>query len=321
MIDIALLGCGGGMPIPERYLSSLLISYKGRKLLIDCGEGTQVSMKLLGWGFKSIDIICITHGHGDHTVGLPGLLATIGNSGRTEPLTIIGPEGITSIVNGLRVVAPYLPYEINIIENPSNSFYLSVDKEGTKVSFEEGYTQSNSSVDMIISTLPLDHSCPCLGYNFYIQRRPKFSVEQAVKNEVPKILWNKLQKGDKVIHDGKTYEPKMVLGVERKGIKVSYITDTRPIETIPEFIRSSNFFICEGTYGNDEDIEKAIKNKHMTFREAAALAKKGNVEELLLTHFSPAMASAGMYVDNAKDLFPNTLLGEDRLIKTLSFVD
>ena len=98
MVDISLLGCGGGMPMPSRFLASTLINYKGKKILIDCGEGTQVSMKILGTGFKAIDLICITHGHGDHIVGLPGLLATIGNSGRVEPLTIIGPDGIKNII-------------------------------------------------------------------------------------------------------------------------------------------------------------------------------------------------------------------------------
>lgn len=115
MVDICLLGCGGGMPMPFRSLSSTILNFKGRKILIDCGEGTQVSMKIAGTGFKDIDLICITHCHGDHIVGLPGLLATIGNSGRIQPLTIIGPSGITEVVNGLRVIAKYLPYEINII--------------------------------------------------------------------------------------------------------------------------------------------------------------------------------------------------------------
>jgi ribonuclease Z len=360
MVDIALLGCGGGMPIPERYLSSLLINYRGRKILIDCGEGTQVSMKILGCGFKSIDIICITHGHGDHTVGLPGLLATIGNSGRTEPLTIIGPEGIKHIIEGLRVIVPYLPYEINIIENPSDPLCINLGQSTMKIinfncndAFSNNYMnnyciskgetektpsytslENNSkrfnhmemlndtfTTDVIISTLEVDHSAPCLGYSFYIKRKPKFNVESATSNEVPKILWNKLQKGEAEEYEGKSYEPWMVLGNDRKGIRLSYITDTRPIDTIPKFIDKSDLFICEGTYGDDEDIEKAIKNKHMTFREAAGLAKKGSVEELILTHFSPAMASADMYINNAKDVFTNTLLGEDRLTKTLCFKD
>jgi ribonuclease Z len=360
LVDIALLGCGGGMPIPERFLSSLLINYRGRKILIDCGEGTQVSMKILGWGFKTIDIICITHGHGDHTVGLPGLLATIGNSGRTEPLTIIGPEGIKHIVEGLRVIVPYLPYELNIIENPTEALFAHIGENSMRITnFEnrdtsgEPYIGANCNyncevkkvtldepeknnpvkrsevemenntlnTDLIISTLQVDHSAPCVSYSFYIKRKPKFNLESANTNGVPKILWNKLQKGEAINHDGTLYEPWMVLGGERKGLKLSYVTDTRPLDTIPTFIENSDLFICEGTYGDDEDIEKAIKNKHMTFREAAGLAKKGAAEELILTHFSPAMASADMYLDNAKDVFSNTLLGEDRLTKTLSFKD
>ena len=183
--------------------------------------------------------------------------ATIGNSGRVDPLTIIGPVGIEEIIKGLRVIVPYLPYEIKIIENPRDTITLIEN--------------------ISISTLELDHSAPCLGYSFYIKRKPRFDLEAAMTNNVPKILWNKLQKGENIIHEGREYEPNMVLGKERRGIKFSLITDTRPMDEIIDFIKESDLFICEGTYGEDRDIEKAIKNKHMTFSEAAELARKGRL--------------------------------------------
>ena len=305
MVDLLLLGCGGGMPMPNRFLSAVLLSYKGRKILIDCGEGTQVSMRMANTGFKTIDIICITHIHGDHIVGLPGLLGTIGNSGRTEPLTIIGPEGITDTVNKLRVIANYLPYEINIIENPKGIFNINDEYPGWN-------TQ--------ISTLELDHSSPCIGYSFYFQRQPEFDVEKAKKNNVPKTLWSRLQKNEeKISLDGIEYTSDMVLGKERNGIKVSMTTDTRPIKEIPDFIKNSDYFICEGTYGCDEDLPKAIKNKHMTFREAAKLAKDGNAKNLLLTHFGTAMDEPELYLNNATEGFENTIIGYDRYNVTLNF--
>lgn len=309
MVDLCLLGCGGGMPMPFRNLSASLLNYKGRKILIDCGEGTQVSMRMISWGFKNIDIICITHTHGDHIVGLPGLLATIGNSGRVEPLTIIGPEGIEEVVKSLLIIAKYLPYEINIIENKKTiDFALDRDR---------GLIVSEKYSDIKINTLELNHSASCIGYNFYIKRERKFNVEKAIENNIPKVLWSKLQREEIVFYEGNTYYKDMVLGKERRGIKISLITDSRPMEEIIKFIKDSDLFICEGTYGSDEDIEKAIKNKHMTFREAGALAKEGNVDELLLTHFSPAMMEPKEYIENTE--FENTIIGEDRLVKTLSF--
>lgn len=301
MVDVLLLGTGGGMPMPQRFLSASLIMYKGRKILVDCGEGTQVSMRLCNAGFKTIDVICISHIHGDHIVGLPGLLGTIGNSGRTEPITIIGPEGITKAVNGLRAIVEWLPYEINIIENPKET--MEVMNEEVEISF-----------------LEVDHSAPCLGYSFYIKRTPRFDVDNALKNNVPKKIWNTLQKGKESIEiDGITYKREMVMGEERRGIKISLITDSRPCSYIPEFIKESDLFICEGTYGSDDDIEKAVKNKHMTFREAASLAHEGNVKKILLTHFGTAMNDPAEYENNAKEVFENTVIGSDRLRITLDF--
>nr|WP_313757670.1 ribonuclease Z [Tissierella sp.] len=316
MFSIVLLGTGGGMPMPNRFLSSMIISYKGRKILIDCGEGTQVSMRSLKTGFKQIDIICITHVHGDHIFGLPGLLSTIGNSSRTEPITIIGPEGIGDIVNGLISSISYLPYTINIIENPKNSLSIQILDNGMSIKDD---TEKHSNSDIILSALELEHSSPCLGYNFYIRRKPKFYPEKAELYQVPKKIWKRLQNGEVIIHDNKTYTPYMVLGEERKGIKLSYITDTRPIDKILNFINESNLFVCEGTYGDNEDLDKAIKNKHMIFSEAAELAYKGNVEELLLTHFSPAMDEPQLYKLNAMNIFSNTIIGYDGFAKELNF--
>ncbi|MGL5694144.1 MAG: ribonuclease Z [Peptostreptococcaceae bacterium] len=305
MIDLVLLGCGGNMPMPNRFLSSLFINYQGRKILIDCGEGTQVSMKMKNCGFKNIDLICITHLHGDHTIGLIGLLSTIANSDRTEDLTIIGPTGITETMDAIRILVEYLPYKINIIENPNGSF--SIPNEHLK--------------DLEISTLNLEHSTECLGYSLYFKRKPRFNVEKATKYNVPKIYWQKLQLGHNIEFEGNILTPDMVLGDDRKGIKISFITDTRPILSIPDFIKDSDLFVCEAMYGDDLDISKAVKNKHMTFREAANLARLGNAKKLLLTHFSPSLDKPFLYEENATSVFENTIIGEDRLELHLNFDD
>ncbi|ELC8441223.1 ribonuclease Z [Clostridium perfringens] len=312
MLNLTLLGTGGGMPMPNRFLSSIIMNYKGRKILLDCGEGTQVAMRVVGTGFKSIDIICISHVHGDHVNGLPGLLSTIGNSGREEPIYIIGPEGISNVIKGFSVVLTYLPYELRIIEGLQRGEFR-INKENIELVEEGEYS------DIIINTLDLDHSAPCFGYSFYIKRERKFDVEKAIKNDVPKMLWSKLQKNDEVEFEGVKYSRDMVLGESRKGLKVSYTTDTRPVETIPAFIKDSDLFICEGTYGSEEDMHKAIKNKHMTFGEAAKLAKDGEVNELLLTHFSPSITNPEDFIHNARDVFENSYTGKDGEERTLNF--
>ena len=305
MIDLTLLGCGGNVPMPNRFLSSLFINYKGRKMLIDCGEGTQVAMKKYNCGFKTIDLILITHLHGDHIIGLIGLLQTMGNSGKTDDLTIVGPVGIIDAMNAIKVLVEYLPYRVYVVENPKEKFSL----------------EHNFLKDIEISTIDLEHSTECIGYSLYFKRKAKFDRQKAMSNEVPQILWKKLQEQDTVIYNDKTYYSSMVLGDERKGIKLSFITDTRPTFEIPQFIYGSDLFICEGMYGDDLDISKAVKNKHMTFREAASLANAGNVDKLLLTHFSPSIEEPKDFAHNATNLFKDTIIGEDGLSLSLSYKD
>jgi len=305
MIDLTLLGCGGNVPMPNRFLSSLFINYKGSKILIDCGEGTQVAMKKYNCGFKNIDLILITHLHGDHIIGLIGLLQTMGNSGKTDDLTIVGPIGIIDAMKAIKVLVEYLPYKVNIIENPKQTFSLEHD----------------ILKDIDISTINLDHSTECIGYSLYFKRKPKFDREKAILNQVPQNLWKKLQENSSAIYKDKTYYADMVLGENRRGIKLSFITDTRPTFEIPEFIYESDLFICEGMYGDDLDISKAVKNKHMTFRESASLANAGNVDKLLLTHFSPSIENPKYFIQNATNLFEDTIIGEDGLTLKLSYTD
>ena len=305
MIDLVLLGCGGNVPMPNRNLSSLFINYRGHKVLIYCGEGTQVSMRMKNCGFKDIDLILITHLHGDHIIGLIGLLSTIGNSGKSDNLTIVGPRGITEAINAIRVLVEYLPYKINIIEDPKETF--SIENDILK--------------DLEISALELEHSTECLGYSLYFNRTPKFNVQKALINNVPKELWNRLQNSNEIFYNNRTYTSDMVLGDDRKGIKISFVTDTRPLFTIPDFIKDSDLFVCEAMYGDDMDISKAMKNKHMTFTEAANLARLGQVKKLLLTHFSPSLENPHEYLGNATRIFENTIIGEDRLSLSLNYED
>lgn len=299
MLDVALLGTGGMMPLPDRFLTSLMLRLEGRMMLIDCGECTQVTMKQLGWGFKNIDVICFTHYHADHISGLPGLLLTIGNSARAEPLTLVGPKGLVKVYEGLKTICPELPFQVNIVElEPNESINISVFN---------------------INSLKVNHKITCYAYRVDVKRAGRFNVEKAVALNVPKKVWSILQKQPSAEFDGKIYTSDMVLGDGRKGLSVSYCTDTRPVDALPNFVKDSDLFICEGMYGEEEKINKAREYKHMLFSEAARIAKQGNVKEMWLTHFSPAMPFPEMYIKNAKNIFENTLLGQDRKSVSLMF--
>ncbi|WP_343210414.1 ribonuclease Z [Anaerolentibacter hominis] len=300
MLDVCLLGTGGMMPLPGRWLTALMTRCNGSGLLIDCGEGTQIAIREHGWSFHDIDVICFTHFHADHVSGLPGLLLSMGNAARTQPVTVIGPKGLERMVGALRVIAPELPFELKFIELTGPEQTICIN-------------------DYQIEAFRVQHNVTCYGYSVVIPRAGRFSVEKADENQVPKRCWSKLQKGEIIELDGRTFTPDMVLGPPRKGLKLTYCTDSRPVRTIAEHAEGADLFICEGMYGEKEAAQKAMERRHMTFLEAADLAKTAGVSQMWLTHYSPSLVWPGNFIEETRKVFPDTRLGKDGMTTVLEF--
>ena len=249
-------------------------------------------MKEKGWSPKPIDIICFTHYHADHISGLPGMLLTMGNAERSEPLVLIGPKGLIKVVNALRVIAPELPFEIR---------YMELTEPEQSIAFD-GFR---------IEAYKVNHNVLCYGYNIVVERIGKFDVQRAMQLNIPKNYWNRLQKGEIIETEAGTLVPDMVLGKPRKGLKVTYCTDTRPTESIVRAAEGADLFICEGMYGEPEKQQKAREYKHMTFYEAAGLAKRAGVQEMWLTHYSPSLTRPEEYMHDVKKIFSNAIAAKD----------
>lgn len=300
MLDVCLLGTGGMMPLPHRWLTSLMTRCDGSNLLIDCGEGTQVALKEKGWSPKPVDVICFTHYHADHISGLPGLLLTMGNAERTEPVTMIGPKGLERVVNALRMIAPELPFSLRFIE-------LTEPREQIKAG------------PYVIDAYRVNHNVICYGYSISIPRKGRFDVERAKGQGIPQRFWSRLQKGETMMDGERILTPDMVLGPDRRGIKVTYCTDTRPLPVIAEYATDADLFICEGMYGEPEKEAKAKEYKHMTFYEAARLAKEAQPREMWLTHYSPSLIRPEEYMTQVREIFPQAKAARDGWTAELGF--
>ena len=296
MIDVCLLGTGGMMPLPGRALTSLYIRHGGNALLIDCGEGTQTAIRSASLRFKPINAILITHFHADHISGLPGLLLTLGNEGRTDALHMYGPEGLTQIVTSLRSIVPELPFEIVFHEFRNDCAHFTC-------------------TDLEIDAFPVDHGIPCLGFRVCLPRKGKFDPQRAVSLGIPVQFWNRLQNGE---HIG-GFAPDAVLGASRRGLSILYATDTRPVPAIDQYAREADLLILEGMFGEHDKQERAEISRHMMMQEAAAIARRADARELWLTHFSPATPQPEDFIDELRGIFPNTFIGCDGMFRTLRF--
>ena len=288
------------MPLPYRWLTSLYVKYNGKVILIDAGEGTQIAMREASLSAKPIDVICFTHYHADHVSGLPGLLLTMGNAERTEPVLVAGPKGLKRVVDALRVIAPELPFDIQYHEFDGNEDEFSVEGLGIKA-------------------FKVKHNVLCYGYTMSLARAGRFDVERANEANIPQKFWGRLQKGEIIEYEGKTFTSDMVLGPPRKGIKLTYCTDSRPVPQIIENAKGSDLLIMEGMYGEEEKLEKAKIYKHMTMYEAADIAQKAEVDRMWLTHYSPSLAHPEQYMKKVKEIFPKAVAAKDGQSITLGF--
>jgi ribonuclease Z len=300
MIDVMLLGTGAMVPLPDRWLSSALVRVGSSLILLDCGEGTQIAMRERHWGFRRLDAICLSHLHADHVAGIPGLLHTIANAGKTTPLTIYGPVHTIAVIEGLRTIAPVLPFDLIVHE---------LD-DGDAVEGPGG---------LAIRVAAGAHRVPVIGYRLERARSRRFDPDRARALDVPVQQWSILQRGEPVTVDGRSVGADEVLGEARPGVALGFVTDTRATPALRELVAGVDLLISEGTYGDDAAAEGASTWGHMTFRQAATLARDAGVGHLWLTHFSAGMRDPEAWRQNAAEVFPEVTIGYAGLAATLAF--
>ncbi len=299
MINVCLAGTGGMLPLPDRWLTCFWLEHNGKAALIDCGEGTQITLRKHGCKLSRLDILLLTHTHADHISGLPGLLLSLGNCGKTDPLTICGHAGISAVIEQLCCICPLLPFPIEVRELP--------DTELSRFEWNSLEVQS----------LPLRHRIPCLGYSFTLHRKPVFDPQKARIAGIPMQFWKALHAGECITTEHGVFTQDMVTAEVRKPLKVTYMTDTLYFPEMIGFAQDSDLLVCEGMYGDDAFLPKMQDKTHMVFSQAAALARDADAKRLWLTHFSPALSDPAEYTEMVQAIFPDTVVSTDGQKMTL----
>lgn len=304
--EVFVLGTSGMMPLPGRFLTSAMIRREGELFLFDCGEGTQISLKMLNIRWKKINSIFISHMHADHVTGLPGMLMLSSQVDRQEPLYIYGPPKLGEYVEQTRkILDMYINYEI-IVKTVEPGIIIETD-------------------EYYVKAFPLEHTKKCFGYTFREKMRSGvFYPEKALELNIPKgPLWSQLQRGESVsLEDSSLIKAQQVLGPSRKGRAFGYITDTLYKEEIAESVKEVDLLLCEGMF--DSSLEESAKEKkHMTAKQAALVAREAAVASMGLIHYSPRYTDRQLKIllKEAQKVFPNTFLAKDRMSIDLPLKD
>lgn len=296
-LTITFLGTGSGTPTLQRNLACVAVQRGGELLLFDCGEAAQIQYRRAGLGFAPLRAVFISHLHGDHVTGLPGLLMSLHMAGREAPLLLAGPPGLDGYLRcNQRALRTRFAYPVEVLEQPGEGNLLQ----------GEGYS---------VTAAPLDHGVPCLGFRLEESSRSgRFSVQAARALGVPAgPLFGRLQRGEPVVlPDGSTIVPDQVLGPARPGAVLAYCTDTRPCSAAVDLAAGADLFIHEATF-DATMAHEARRKYHSTAADAARLAARAGARELLLTHVSPRYQDPTLLRDQARAIFPATRVAHDLL--------
>ncbi|RAP51352.1 MAG: ribonuclease Z [Methanosphaera sp. SHI613] len=293
-MELTFLGTASAIPTRKRNHTSIVIKVSNRMVLFDCGEATQKQMMYAQISPMKIDDIYITHLHGDHILGLPGLIQSLAFRGRTRPLNIYGPEGIDELLEHIKKLG-----------------FSAINYEIITHSITDDDSVLYEQDDFVVKARKMKHTVTNYAYMIEEIRQPKFLKAKALELNIPPgPLFGQLQAGCEIELDGVIIKPEQVLGPPRKGVKMVFSGDTIPQESMVEFARDVDLLIHEATFSK-KYADKAEENGHTIAEDAARIAKDANVEQLILTHISNRYTDSNELLNEAKEIFENTVYAHD----------